>query len=158
MEIAIFKSDLWHNHVKKKKIKVAKKEDPQPGIRRKKITSNRGRIKKKCWKRYQEPALRRRVLIQTKKLQKKRQHIPRKKEDIKRRKSKPHPLGHRHRLTNMQEEVRKPQKAFPIERGLHCRNQWVWGYRSERSCRNSHEGEAITKFKPMERQILQKVE
>lgn len=47
MEIAIFKSDLWHNHVKKK-IKVAKKEDPQPGIRRKKITSNRGRIKKKC--------------------------------------------------------------------------------------------------------------
>ena len=65
MEIAIFKSDLWHNHVKKK-IKVAKKEDPQPGIRRKKITSNRGRInKKKCRKRYQEPALRRRVLIQT---------------------------------------------------------------------------------------------
>lgn len=42
MEIAIFKSDLWHNHVKKKN-KVAKKKIPSqektikwPGIRRKK--------------------------------------------------------------------------------------------------------------------------
>lgn len=33
--------------------------------KKKKMTSNRGRIRKKCRKRYQEPALRRRVLIQT---------------------------------------------------------------------------------------------
>ena len=109
MEIAIFKSDLWHNHVKKKNKSCKKRRSPA-GDKKKKNHIQPRSDKKKVLKKVSGTSPKAKGINTNRKSQKKRQHIPRKKEDIKRRKRKPHPLDHRHRLTNMQEEeVRKPQ-------------------------------------------------